>query len=70
MKTVTKTYDIYPLDELSATARDTAYSEWLNILSASPKMSTSLFLSASPKIGLIKSGQKSVNLQSDEKREI
>ncbi len=27
-------------------------------------------LSASPKIGLIKSGQKSVNLQSDEKREI
>ena len=30
MRTVTKTYDIYQLGELSATARETAYSEWLN----------------------------------------
>ena len=29
MRTITKTYDIFPLAELSATARETAYTEWL-----------------------------------------
>ena len=30
MRTVTRTYDIFPLAELSATARQAAYSEWLS----------------------------------------
>ena len=29
MRTITKTYAIFPLAELSATARETAYTEWL-----------------------------------------
>ena len=30
MRTITRTYDIFPLAELSTAARETAYSEWLS----------------------------------------
>ena len=29
MRTITRTYDLFQLAELSAAARDTAYNEWL-----------------------------------------